>query len=220
MKVVSMSGSRRENVGKKDAKALRRQGLVPCVMYGGKEQIHFTLTELQFRDVVFTPEASLVKLKVDNKEFEAILQDIQYHPVTDKVIHADFLEVIKDKPIKTDVHVTYVGDAPGIIKGGKLFTKLRKLRVKGMVDAIPASLEIDISGLEIGDSVKVEDVKYKDLEFLDYPRSVIVMVKTTRIAASDLEEGEEGEGEEGAEGAEGAKPEEGAQPKDEASKGE
>ncbi len=201
-----MSGSPRENVGKKDAKALRRQGLVPCVMYGGKEQIHFTVEELQFRDLIFVPDASLVKLKVNNKEFDAILQDIQYHPVTDRIIHADFLEVLPGKEIKIDVPINAVGDSPGVIKGGKLFIKQRKLKVKGLVDDIPNSLDIDISDLEIGDSVIVKDVEEKGLEFLNIPNSVVVMVKTSRVVAEDEEEEDE-EAAEGEEGEKGEKPE-------------
>ncbi len=191
MKIVSMSGSPRENVGKKDAKILRRQGLIPCVLYGGKEQYHFTLTELQFRDVVFVPDACLIKLSIDKKEYKAILQDIQFHPVTDRIIHADFLEVIDGKPIKIEVPIKLKGSSPGVIKGGKLHIKQRKLKVRGMADIIPAYLDVDISKLDIGGSIIVGELAQEGLEFLNVPNSVLVMVKTTRVAAAGPEDGAE-----------------------------
>jgi large subunit ribosomal protein L25 len=193
MKLVSMSGSLRENVGKKDAKILRRQGLIPCVLYGGKEQMHFTLTELQFRDVVYAPEACLIKLSVNNKEYEAILQDIQFHPVTDRIIHADFLEVSEGKPVQIEVPIKVKGSSPGVIKGGKLHIKQRKLKVKGLVDAIPAELDVDISKLDIGDSILVGELAQKGLEFMNVPNSVVVMVKVTRVLAIVGDEPEGGE---------------------------
>ncbi|MBS4013587.1 MAG: 50S ribosomal protein L25/general stress protein Ctc [Bacteroidetes bacterium] len=191
MKIVSMSGSPRENVGKKDAKILRRQGLIPCVLYGGKEQYHFTLTELQFRDVVFVPDACLIKLSIDKKEYKAILQDIQFHPVTDRIIHADFLEVIDGKPIKIEVPIKLKGSSPGVIKGGKLHIKQRKLKVRGLADIIPAYLDVDISKLDIGGSIIVGELAQEGLEFLNVPNSVLVMVKTTRVAAAGPEDGTE-----------------------------
>jgi large subunit ribosomal protein L25 len=193
MKLVSMSGSPRENVGKKDAKILRRQGLIPCVLYGGKEQIHFTLTELQFKDVVYAPEACLIKLSVNNKEYETILQDIQFHPVTDRIIHADFLEVSAGKPVQIEVPIKVKGSSPGVIKGGKLHIKQRKLKVRGLVDVIPAELDVDISKLDIGDSILVGELAQKGIEFMNVPNSVVVMVKVTRVIAlvGDEPEGEE-----------------------------
>ncbi len=202
MKTVSVSGSQRENVGKKDAKALRRQGMVPCVLYGGEEQVCFTLPELSFKDIIYTPESCIVKLDIEGKSYNVILQDAQFHPVTDKIIHCDFLQVFPDKDIKMDIPINVVGNSPGVIKGGKLITKIRKLRVKGLMDALPAKIDIDISKLDIGDSVKVGELEVEGLEFLDYSNSVVVMVKMIRGAGADLdEEEEEGEGESEGEGA-------------------
>ncbi|MCD4683398.1 MAG: 50S ribosomal protein L25/general stress protein Ctc [Bacteroidales bacterium] len=231
MKTVSMSGALRAHVGKKDAKKHRKEGKVPCVLYGGKEQIHFTIEEKAFAKILFTPEIYILKLNIDGKEYDAILQDIQYHPVSDKVLHADFLELIPEKPFIIGIPLILKGTAPGVIGGGKLHKKLRKLTVKGLADDIPEDITIDIGKMEIGDSVQVKDLKIDNIELLDIQNSVVVSVKTSRIAAG-MEEGvveeevvEEGvevaEGEEGAEvkeGDEAAKPVEGGDEKKEAKK--
>jgi large subunit ribosomal protein L25 len=199
MKKVSVSGSPRENVGKKDAKRLRREGLVPCVLYGGKDQIQFAALAKAFKDVVYTPEACLVDLDIDGKKFTAILQDIQFHPVSEDILHADFLQIFEDKPVKVDIPVKLSGVSPGILKGGKLHMKLRKVKVKGLPGELPDTIDVSISKLEIGDSFKVSQLSSDKLEFMDSPNSVIVMVKSTRVVAviGDDEE-EETEGGEGA----------------------
>lgn len=205
MKTVSVSGSLRENVGKKDAKTLRRQGLVPCVIYGGKEQVSFALPELSFKDIIYTPESCLVKLDVAGKAYNVILQASQFHPVTGKIIHCDFMEIFPDKAVKIDVPINVVGNSPGVIKGGKLIIKLRKLRIKGLMDALPDKIDINISKLNIGDSVKVNQVKTDGLEFLDTANSIVVMVKMTRgagVVGSDEEEAEGAEATEATEAAE------------------
>ncbi len=202
MKTVSVSGSPRENVGKKDAKELRRQGMVPCVLYGGKEQVSFSLPELSFKDIIYTPESCIVKLDIEGKgTYNVILQDAQFHPVTSKIIHCDFLQVFPDKEIKIDIPIMVAGNSPGVIKGGKLLTKLRKLRVKGLMDALPDKIEINISKLDIGDSVKVGELNVEGIEFIDPANAVVVIVKMTRGAGAGPEEEEEGEEGEGAEGA-------------------
>jgi large subunit ribosomal protein L25 len=214
MKKVSLSGSLRENVGKKDAKRHRKEGNVPCVIYGGKEQTHFIVTELGFKKLIFTPDVFLVNLEIGGKEYQAVLQDVQYHPVTDRVLHADFLEVIPGKPIIVGLPLTFEGTSPGVIRGGKMIKKMQKIRVKGLIDDMPDYILVDISKLEIGGSVKIKDIELDKLSTLDPPNSVIVRVKTARaveeIEGVDEEEGEEGEGEEvAAEGGEetAAKPE-------------
>lgn len=181
MYTVSMSGSLRENVGKKDAKMLRKQGLVPCVIYGGgQEQVRFTMPQKAFKPLLFTPDTNYVELEIDGKKCRAILQEIQYHPVTDEVLHADFLRIFDDKPISIAIPVKTVGTAPGVLQGGKLMMKIRKLRVKGLPDAIPQYAEVNISSLEIGQGVKVEQVSIENVELLDVKSSVIVWVKPTR----------------------------------------
>lgn len=185
MKTVSMSGSLRESVGKKDAKKHRKEGKVPCVIYGGEKQIQFVMEEKNFLKIVFTPEAFLLKIEISGKEYDAILQDIQYHPVTDKIIHADFLEILPGKKIVMSVPVKVEGVAPGILKGGKLNKKLRKIKVKGLPADLPDSITVNINELNIGDSIKIRDVKNDKLEFLDLANAIIVSVKTARGATAE-----------------------------------
>jgi large subunit ribosomal protein L25 len=187
MKTVSMSGSLRENVGKKDAKKNRREGKVPCVIYGGKEQIHFLTDEKAFSKIIFTPEVYILKINVGNKEFNAIIQDIQYHPVTDRVLHADFLEIVPGRKVTIAIPVKVEGVAPGVLKGGKLVKKLRKLKVQGLPEDFPDFIVINIDELNIGDSIKVKEVKFEKLEFLDTPTAVIISVKTARGATAEEE---------------------------------
>ncbi len=204
MKKVSLSGSLRENVGKKDAKAARYQGKVPCVIYGGKEQVHISLDEADFKPILFTPESFLIEITVDGKTYKTILKDVQYHPVGDQVLHADFYEVTHGRPVVVSLPVKLTGVSPGVLAGGKLRLKLRKVTVKALIDAIPEEIVISINKLKIGNSVKVRDLQIEGLEFVSPAGAVIVDVKTARGAGA-LEEEEETteEGEAGEE----AKPE-------------
>lgn len=185
MKTVSMSGALRAHVGKKDAKKSRREGKVPCVLYGGKEQIKFVMDEKFFTKILFTDEVYLLKINIDSKEYDAVLQDIQYHPVTDKVLHADFLEILPGKKVTIAIPVKVEGVAPGVLSGGKLNKKLRKIKIKGLVEDLPDFVTVNINELNIGDSIKVKDVKNDKLEFLDMASSVIVSVKTARGATAE-----------------------------------
>merc|ERR1711991_623833 len=151
----SLSGSPRENVGKKDAKKNRKLGKVPCVLYGGKEQTHFIAEEKDFKNIIFTPEVFIINLNIDGKEVQAVLQDIQYHPVTDRILHVDFLEVIPGKPVTVAIPVAIEGNAPGVMKGGKLRIKIRKMGVSALAENLPDQIVIDISKLDIGNGVKV-----------------------------------------------------------------
>lgn len=196
-----MSGSPRESVGKKDAKKVRAKGHVPCVMYGGDQQIHFTMDERDFNKLVFTPDVFLVNLTIDGKEYPTIIQEVQYHPVTDKVLHADFLQVVPSKPLKVALPVRLTGSAIGVVKGGRLIQRQSKLLIQGMIDDIPDFIEIDVSDMNIGDLIKVQDMKHDKLKFLDVHSELIVAVRAARKIEEELEEEEE-EGEEGAEGAE------------------
>ena len=197
MKTVSMSGSPRENVGKKDAKRARREGLVPCVLYGGEEQIMFLAEEKAFKNVVYSPEVCLLSIDINGKTYKAVLQDIQFHPVREQILHADFLEIFDDKPVKIAIPVRLVGTSPGVLQGGKLILKLRKLLVKALPAHLPDFVEVSIAKLKIGDNVKVEQLTVENLEFLDAGRSVVVQVKTARTVIAADDEDEEG-AEEGA----------------------
>lgn len=195
MRKVSMSGSPRENVGKKDAKGLRKEGMIPCVLYGGEDQIHFATAEVNFKQILFTPETFLIDIEVAGKTYTSILQDIQYHPLTEKVLHADFLLVKENKEVSVGIPVKTQGTAPGVIRGGKLKVKLSKLKVRGLAKDLPEYITIDISKLNVGNSIKVRDMKLDNLTMLDSPNLVIVDVKTARgvVLSAESDGGEEQE---------------------------
>lgn len=180
MKSLSMSGSLRENVGKKDAKYWRKQSMVPCVLYGGKTQVHFVLDEKAFKKAIFTPNIYQIHLAIDGKKYDTILQDVQYHPVSDNVLHADFLEIIPDKPILMSVPLKFTGNSEGVLKGGKLVKKLRKVKIKALVADMPDDIMIDISPIDINQSIKVAHLKRDKMTFLDPESTVIVAVVPTR----------------------------------------
>jgi large subunit ribosomal protein L25 len=201
MKSVSLSGSLRGNVGKKDAKLQRRAGKVPCVLYGGTEQIHFVADEKSFSKLLFTPEVYLINLTVDGKEYVTIFQELQFHPVTDRLLHVDFLQVLPGKPVIIAIPVILEGVSQGVLRGGRLVKKMRKVMIKALSDDLPDHVTIDITPLEIGDSVKVSDLKAPDVIFLDSPTNVVVGVQTARQVIEEVVPGAE-VAEEGAEGAE------------------
>lgn len=190
MKSIFMSGSPRENVGKKDAKALRIKGLVPCVLYGGAEQIHFSADEKAFKPLIFTPDAHTVELEIAGKKYNAILQDVQYHAINDRLMHVDFLHVDASKPVVIAIPVAVHGIAPGVREGGKLLVKLRKMKVRSLLNNLPDKIDIDISHLEIGQSVKVEHLQAQNPEiaFLDAPNVAVVSVSATRASRQAAED--------------------------------
>lgn len=197
MKRVSISGSLRENVGKKDAKAARRNGNVVCVLYGGKEQKHFTVPEVKFDKLIYTPDVFIVDVELEGTVYPTIIQDLQFHPVTDKTLHADFLEIIDGKPITVSLPVKITGVAPGVMKGGILNRKLRNIAVRGLVQDMPDYIVVDISALQIGDTIKIKDLKLDNLVPQANPGALVVSVKTARGAVVGDEDEEDEEGEEG-----------------------
>ncbi len=193
MKSVSISGSLRENVGKKDAKAQRGQGMIPCVIYGGKEQKLFVVEEREFQQLLYTPEVVSVELTIDGVTTTAIVQDSQYHPITDKLLHVDFLEVVDGKPITIDIPFKITGTSPGVLKGGFLKKRVRKLKVRGLLADIPECITADISKMDLNDVIKVSDVKVDNLTVVDNENKVLVAVLPTRnVVAGNTEEAEEG----------------------------
>lgn len=180
MKTVSMSGSLRANVGKKDAKMNRAEGKVPCVIYGGKEELHFTLNGKDLDTLLFTPYTFLVDLNIDGKKFTATLQDVQYHPVSDQTLHADFLQVTAGKPIVVYLPLRIEGNSPGVLRGGKLIKKFRKLKVKGLSDHMPEEITLNISKMEIEDTIRISDIKIPNIEVLEVPGKMVVSVASTR----------------------------------------
>ncbi len=189
MKIVSVSGSTRSNVGKKDAKALRVQGLVPCVVYGGEKQIHFQTDEKSLMPIFYSPEVCFVELNLDGKVIKSIPQDIQFHKVTDKITHVDFLELNDKKNITMAVPVHTTGSSAGVLKGGKLVKNLRKMRVTALPANMPERIEIDITPLEIGDHIKVSEIKTNNFTFNEAASSKVVAIRATRnaIAAAAAE---------------------------------
>lgn len=200
MKSITIQGVKRENVGKKATRALRNADQVPCVVYGGAEPLHFSTDEKQFKGLVYTPEAHTVNLELaDGTKVHTILQDIQFHPVTDRIIHADFYQLHDDKPVAIDVPVRLVGRARGVVAGGVLRFNMRKLKVRAIPANLPDEIVIDISGLRIGNKTYVESIRNDDYTILHPDNSVVVAVRTSRTAVADEDEDEEtAEGEEGA----------------------
>ena len=192
MKTVSLSGSLRENVGKKDAKKHRKEFKVPCVLYGGKEQIHFVSEEKVLAKIMHSPIAYIYNVSVGKQVYNAIVQDVQYHPVTDRMLHVHFMEILPEKPVTISVPIKVIGTAPGVLRGGRLIKKMRKLVIKALVKDLPDDLTVSIDGLEIGDSVKVSDMKFENVSFLDSASSVIVGVRTARAVVEEVLPGAEG----------------------------
>ena len=201
MKTLAISAKERSNVGKSSTRALRNQGNVPCVLYGGEKQVTFYAHENDFRKLVYTADTFVVQLDIDGVKTKAIMQDIQFHPVSEKILHIDFLEVFDDKPITVSLPVVLEGAAIGVKNGGNLMFRRPKIVTKGLVANLPEEIKIDIEHLEIGMFVYIKDIELEGSEFLAPPNSVVVGVKTARAAIVDEEiavEGEE-ETEEGAE---------------------
>ena len=192
MKTVSLSGSLRENVGKKDAKKNRREFKVPCVVYGGKEQVHFVADEKELMKVMHSPVVYLFTLNIAGKVHKTIVQDVQYHPVTDRMLHVDFMEIIPEKPVIIGVPIKVVGTAPGVLRGGKLVKKMRKLTIKALVQYLPDEVPVSIDTLDIGNSMKVSDMTLENVTFLDPASSVILSVRTARTVVEETGPGTEG----------------------------
>lgn len=193
MKVAQLSGSPRANVGKKDAKALRDAGQVPCVLYGQGTQTHFSVKDITIEKMVYNPDVFQFELDVDGKKTKAIIQEIQQHPVTDKVMHVDFLELDAKKPVKVALPVRLTGSSRGVMAGGKLMQVFRRLKVVGLPGELPDAITIDITKLRIGQSVRVGDLETGGLKFVDAKNAVVVAVKMARGASKAAEMDEEDE---------------------------
>lgn len=204
MKSVSISGSLRENVGKKDARAQRAKGMIPCVIYGGKEQRMFVVEEKQFRQLLYTPEVKYAKITIDGNMTKAIVQATQFHPITDKLLHVDFLEIVDEKPVTIAIPVKYSGTAPGVLKGGFLYRRARKLKVNGLLENIPEFISADVSTMEIDDAIRVEDLAMDNLTFMEEPNKIVANVVPTRNVVEET--AAEGTGEAEGEGKDEAAP--------------
>ena len=199
MKSVEIKGNVRTDVGSKYAKAERKAGNVPCVVYGGEAPIHFSAPVLAFKGLVYTAEAKTAKITIGDTSVEAVIQDMQFHPVTDQLMHIDFIQLVEGKPVTMNIPVVLNGQASGVLNGGKLKTILRQLSVRAIPGQFPDSIELDITELRIGKSIRVSDVTPSGYEILNADTAVIVTVKKARGAMDDEDEDEEGAAEEGAE---------------------
>jgi large subunit ribosomal protein L25 len=185
MKTLTITGSVRTTVGSKESADLRRSEMVPCVLYGGKEPVHFSASEKEFRYLVYTPDIHAVKIDVGGTSYNAIMKDIQFHRVTDKIIHVDFMEVVPGKAITLEIPVKTHGAAPGVRAGGRLLKKLRSLTSRGPSDKFPEAININVDKMEIGDSVRVKDIKLDGIVFSNNPSATIVAVRITRNVAEE-----------------------------------
>ena len=180
MKSIAISGSPRENVGKRDAKELRYQGLVPAVLYGGKTQTHFAVSAADLKPVIYTPVVHFIDITVAGVKSTAIIQDIQFHPLTEQILHVDFLLLDEKKPIAIEIPIRLTGTSPGVKRGGKLVQKLRKLRIKALPKDHLDNIDVSIEGLEVGKSVRVADLKLDKLTITNAIEDTIVSVTTSR----------------------------------------
>ena len=197
MKTVQLSGSPRASVGKKDAKAVRNAGRVPCVLYGTGEQTYFSVRDVDMEKIVFSPDVYRIELDIEGTKKVAIIQELQIHPVKDTVHHVDFLELVDDKPIKIAIPVRLSGRSRGVLNGGRLQQVFRRLKVEGLPKDIPAAIDLDITPLRIGHSIRVSQIEIPGVKVLNAPNAVVVSVKMARGAVDTGDDEEEG-GEEAA----------------------
>jgi len=194
MKSITINGSQRESVGKKATKALRNAGQVPCVLYGGDKAVHFSAAELAFSKLVYTPNAHTVVIEVDGGgTFNAILQDIQFHPVTDRILHVDFYQVFEDKEITMEIPVNFIGNPKGVRNGGVLRKNNRSLRVKAIPGNLPDYIDVNIEDMKIGDKFPINQLANEDYTFMHPDNGIVCLVRRSRAAIVEDEEEEEGE---------------------------
>ena len=202
MKSITIQGTKRESVGKKSTKALRDAELVPCVVYGGNEPLNFSTEEKSFKNLVYTPEAHTVSIEVDGQTIPAVLQDIQFHPITDRILHVDFYQLSEDKPVIMEVPVRITGRAKGVVSGGVLRQSFRKLKVKAIPANLPDEIVVDVTPLRIGNKLYVAALKNEAYTFMHPDNAVVAAVKMSRNAmkggAAAMEDEDEEEVTEGA----------------------
>ena len=180
MKTLEIIGFKRANLGKSASKNLRRESSVPCVLYGGKEQVHFQVPMILFRGLVYTPEAHIVELNIEGSIHKCILQDIQFHPVNEIILHADFLELKEDKAVKMEVPVKFSGTPVGTQRGGKLVRKLERVKVKALPKDLPDYVEFDVTDMDLGKSIRVKDAKVEGVTILNNPNVTVASISIPR----------------------------------------
>jgi len=191
MKSISIKGSKRESVGKVATKALRNAGMVPCVIYGGETPIHFSAEEKAFKNLVYTPNVYTASLNIDGQKINAVLQDIQFHPVKDSILHVDFYQLFDDKEITMNIPVKLTGTSPGVLSGGSLRFTNRKLKVKALPANLPDFVSANISKLKIGHKLVVKSLINEDYTFMHPDNTVVVQVRTSRNATAAVEDDED-----------------------------
>lgn len=182
MKTIEIIGYKRANLGKTESARLREEGNVPCVVYGGDKQVHFYSPMILFRDLVYTNEAHFVHLNIEGEECQAILQEIQFHPVSEVILHADFLRISEDRKIKMDIPVRLIGQAPGVQKGGTLIRKRATLKAYAFPKDMPDHIDVDVSTLDFHHAIKVGDLKIENVEFIDPKQASVAVVEVPRAA--------------------------------------
>lgn len=191
MKSITIKGSKRESVGKVSTKALRNAGMVPCVIYGGDKPVHFSAEEKAFKNLVYTPNVYTATIDVDGQKIATVLQDIQFHPVTDKILHVDFYQLFDDKEITMNIPVKLTGTSPGVLNGGSLRFTNRKLKVKALPANLPDFISADISKLKIGSKLVVTSLFNDAYTFMHPDNTVVVQVRTSRNATVSADDEEE-----------------------------
>ncbi len=181
MKTIFLKGEMRSELGTRTAKVCRAEGKVPCVMYGLADgNLNFAVYQADFKNLVYTPNVYKVKIELEGKNYDAILQDIQFHPVSDTIIHCDFMSVDIQRPVIMEIPIRVIGNSPGVRAGGTLMKKINRLRVKGLIQNLPDFIDVSIEDLEIGQSAKVSQIQVDGFELLNSPANAILTVKTTR----------------------------------------
>lgn len=189
MKSINLSGSLRGNVGKSDANQLRAEGKIPCVLYGNESQVHFWAHAYDLKTVLYTPETYKVQLDVDGTKYEAIVQEAQFHPLNEGILHVDFLALQVGKEVKVELPLEFVGTSPGVLAGGKFAARIRKIKVKGFPENLPASVQVNISNLELGKVVRVKDIEVGNYKILDAPSNPVAAVTIPRALKGQMAAG-------------------------------
>ncbi|HBD25682.1 MULTISPECIES: 50S ribosomal protein L25/general stress protein Ctc [Flavobacterium] len=188
MKSITIKGSERENVGKKATKAVRDAGMVPCVIYGGNQPVHFVADERAFKDLVYTPNAHTVVVELNGTSYNVIMQDIQFHPVSDKILHIDFFQLSDDKEIVMEVPVKITGTSPGVLLGGVLRLNQRRLKVKALPKNLPDFVEASISELQMGNKLYVTKLETNNFKLMHPDNTVVCQVRISRAAMKAAQE--------------------------------
>lgn len=202
MRSVAIEGKTRQELGSKSAKQLRREGMVPCVIYGGGENIHFYTDHRSFKEILYTPEALLVVVNIDGNEVKCVVRDSQYHPVTEAIEHVDFFQLTDGEPVQVVAPINLVGNPRGVRNGGRLKFNLRRLTIRATEENLPGMIDLDVENLKIGESLRVSDIPVAGFEIVGDPSRSVVGIQTSRNMIADDEDEETEEGAEGEEGAE------------------